>query len=141
MSNGSRTPDTPPRHGVTHPGTSPEHVTARRDQQRLIDIPTAAGVSAAGGQRTLCVDLPGYKVLHLCLAPGQRMPLHDHVGCHVTILGLTGTTSVTLDDRIFTVEPHQLLSFPGESLVSPGNDSDAACAALISLVERPATAA
>ncbi|HET8985901.1 MAG TPA: cupin domain-containing protein, partial [Trueperaceae bacterium] len=77
---------------------------------------------------------------HLCLKPGQRMPLHDHPGCNVTIVGLAGTATVLLDGASIDVAPHQLLSFPGESKVSPGNTSAADCAVLITLAERPVSA-
>lgn len=106
--------------------------------RNLVDLVEKFATDPDRAHRELVVNLPGFKVLHLCLKPGQRMPLHDHPGCHVTITGLSGTASVLLDGVATSVAPQQLLSFQGESQVSPGNDSEADCAVLITLVERPA---
>lgn len=104
--------------------------------RHLVDLVEKFAIDPDAAHRELVVNQPGFKVLHLCLKPGQRMPLHRHPGCHVTITGLSGTATVMLDGVAATVAPHQLLSFDGESQVSPGNDSDGNCAVLITLVDR-----
>lgn len=105
---------------------------------QLVDLSARFVTDPDSARRELVVNLPGFKVLLLSLKPGQRMPLHDHPGCHVTIQGVAGTATVTLDGAAVPVAPLQLLSFPGESQVSPGNESSGDCAVLISLVERTA---
>jgi quercetin dioxygenase-like cupin family protein len=103
----------------------------------IVDLASKLVTDPDRARRELLVNLPGFKVLHLSLKPGQRMPLHDHPGCTVTIMGLAGTATVTLDGSDIEVAPQHLLSFPGESQVSPGNASADDCAVLITLAERP----
>lgn len=103
----------------------------------LVDLAAKFVTDPERAHRELVVNLPGFKVVHVALKPGQRMPLHDHPGCHVTITGLVGTATVMLDGTAIEVAPHQLLSFLGESQVSPGNDGERDCAVLITLAERP----
>jgi len=91
--------------------------------------------------RRAVVQRPGLQVLHLPLAPGQGVPPHRHPGCEVLLQGLTGVTTVQLEEDTLTLLPQQLLSFLGDLEVSPRNDSDAPSALLITLVsgrkERP----
>lgn len=107
------------------------------DTHTLHDLADMFITSPDGPNRTLVQGSPGFKVLHLSLRPGQRMPVHDHAGCYVTIQALTGTATVRLDGARIVVPAGQVLSFPGESRVSPGNDSAEDCAVLITLVDRP----
>lgn len=108
-------------------------------QHTLTDLAAKFVTDPAAGRRELLVNLPGFKVLHLSLRPGQSMPVHNHPNCHVTIQGLVGTATVQLDGEQVEVPARSLLSFPGESLVSPGNTGTEECAVLISLVDRPAS--
>ncbi len=85
--------------------------------------------------RKLLVQQPKLKVLHLTLAPGQALPLHKHPGCYVLLQGLTGTTTVQLEQEVTTLSPRHLLGFSGETRVSIRNGSDAPSALLITLAE------
>lgn len=103
---------------------------------RVVDLGKAAPASPDSVRPEVVVDLPGFKVMHLALVGGRRMPVHDHADCDVTIQCLYGTASVLLDGATVSLAPGQLLSFPGESRVSPGNDGQADCGMLITLVSR-----
>lgn len=102
----------------------------------LIDLSEGAQPDPGSVRPRIVVDKAGFKVLRLALLPGQRMPTHDHVGCHVTIQCLAGTAHVELDGESVTMTPGKLLRFDGESRVSPGNGGSTECAMLISLVAR-----
>lgn len=104
---------------------------------QLHDLAPLFTTSPDGPQRSLVVASPGFTVLHLCLRPGQRMPEHDHIGSYVTIQTLAGTATVVLDQVPVAVPAGHLLSFMGESRVSPGNEGPEDCAVLITLVDRP----
>jgi hypothetical protein len=86
--------------------------------------------------RQVLVQQPGVKVVHLTLAAGQVLPPHKHPGCYVLLQGLSGTTTVQLEEGA-TLPPQHLLCFFGERLVSLRNDSDGPSALLVTLVERP----
>lgn len=83
--------------------------------------------------RKLLVQQPNLKVLHLTLAPGQALPLHNHPGYYVLLQGLTGTTTVQLEQDETTLAPQHLIGFSGETHVSIRNGSDAPSALLITL--------
>jgi len=85
-------------------------------------------------KRQLLVKEPGLTMLHLTLAPGQAMPVHNHPGCHVTIQGLVGEATVWLDGEEQPLPAHELVFFSGERMVSPRNASAAPAAVLITLV-------
>lgn len=107
------------------------------DTHSVQDLSPLFVTAPDGPNRSLVVASPGFKVLHLSLRPGQRMPVHDHVGCYVTIQALAGTATVQLDGEPITLPAGSHLNFAGESQVSPGNDSSEDCAVLITLVDRP----
>ena len=110
----------------------------RHDAHTLQDLAPLFRTTPDAPNRALLIGSPGFKVLHLCLCPGQSMPEHDHIGCYVTIQTLAGTATVVLDGRRVEVPAGSLLSFDGESRVSPGNAGPDDCAVLITLVDRPA---
>ncbi|HEX7021363.1 MAG TPA: cupin domain-containing protein [Trueperaceae bacterium] len=87
--------------------------------------------------RTMVVRQPGLQVLHLSLAPGQSLPLHNHPGYHVVLQALQGTLTVQLEDHESTLEPGQLLHFAGELHVSPRNNQPTPAAMLITLAKNP----
>lgn len=86
--------------------------------------------------RATALQRSGLYVLHLSLAPGQRVPLHRHPGHHVLLQGLSGKTTVQLENEQVVLKPQHLLAFEGECAVSPHNDGDAPSAVLITLVRR-----
>ena len=91
--------------------------------------PTSAG-------KSFLVREPGLTQVLLTMAPGQGMPVHDHPGATVSILGLVGQATVYLEGVPNPVKERELISFPGEHQVSPRNDSDALAVVLITLAER-----
>lgn len=91
-------------------------------------------VNAERPNRTVLVQQPRLKVIHLTLAPGQALPPHKHPGCYVLLQGLSGTTTVQLEQDEVVLASRQLLGFSGEMQVSPRNDSAAPSALLITLV-------
>lgn len=91
----------------------------------------------SGPSRRLLVKEPGLTVLHLTMTPGQAMPVHNHPGCRVTIQGLVGEATVWLDGEEAPLRTHELVSFPGERMVSPRNTSGAPAAVLITLAAVP----
>lgn len=91
-------------------------------------------------KRVAVVRAPGLTVLHLALAPGQRVPLHRHPGHHVVLQGLSGLSTVQLDEEVLALGPQALLAFAGERAVSPYNDGDAPSALLITLARRSSEA-
>ncbi len=110
--------------------------TTRAYPPRVTDLNKAAPASPDSVRPEVVVELPGFKVLHLALVGGRWMPEHDHADCDVTIQCLYGTVSVRLDGATVRLAPGQLLSFAGESRVSPGNDGPADCGMLITLASR-----
>lgn len=102
------------------------------------DLSSCFALDDAGANRKLLVKAPGLTMLYLSMAPGQGMPVHSHPGCTVAIQGMLGEATVLLDDERHTLGPQELLSFSGERMVSPRNESSAAAAVLITLAVSPA---
>ena len=75
------------------------------------------------------------RLLHLALAPGQRVPEHRHPGCRVVVQGLEGSVTACLDGEPFALKPRSLIAFGGERLVLLANESAAPSAALVTLAE------
>lgn len=98
-----------------------------------LDLERYFEVSVDRPNRKVLVQQNGLKVVHLTLAPGQALPPHKHPGCYVLLQGLSGTTTVQLEQGKAILAPQQLLGFSGEKSVSPRNDSDAPSALLITL--------
>lgn len=115
----------------------PDSAPLTPDAGRLHDLTPLFTTTPDGPCRSLVVNSPGFTVLHLSFRPGQRMPEHDHVGSYVTIQTLAGAATVVLDHVPVTVPAGHILSFMGESRVSPGNEGPDDCAVLITLVNRP----
>lgn len=86
--------------------------------------------------RKVLAQLPGLKVMHLTLAPGQALPPHRHPGYHVLLQGLRGTVTVRLEEKA-SLAPQHLLYLSGDHLVSLRNDGDGPSALLITLVKHP----
>lgn len=104
----------------------------------LVDLHDSSAPDPTSTRPRLVLEESGYKVLRLVLLPGQRMPTHDHIGCHVSVQCLTGTAAVELDGETVLLAPGQMLCFAGESRVSPGNGGESECSMLITLVDRRA---
>lgn len=88
---------------------------------------------SSGPSKRFLVKEPGLTMLYLTMESGQGMPLHNHPGCSVTIQGMVGEATVFLDGVPHPLKENELVSFSGELMVSPRNDSTAAAAVLITL--------
>lgn len=77
----------------------------------------------------------GMTTLYLNMPPGKGMPVHDHVGCQVTLVCMQGQANVVLAGQPNTLNEGELLTFSGELMVEPRNDSQAPCGLLIMLAE------
>lgn len=77
----------------------------------------------------------GHKTLYLYVPPGKGMPVHDHPGCQVTLIGMQGQASVVVNGVPHALHPGQLITFSGEHQVEPRNDSAEPCGMLITLTE------
>lgn len=97
------------------------------------DLAACFAPDPSSPSRRLLVKEPGLTVLHLTLAPGQAMPVHNHPGCNVVIQGLAGEATVWLDGEEQPLRAQELVRFSGERMVSPRNTSGAPAAVLITL--------
>lgn len=102
------------------------------------DLSTRLRLAETAANKQLLVKTPGLTILYLSIAPGQGMPLHNHPGCTVAIQGMIGQATVLLDDESHDLGPQELLSFSGNKMVSPRNESSSAAAVLITLSVEPA---
>jgi len=75
----------------------------------------------------------GMTTLYLNLPPSAGMPVHDHVGRQVTLVCMKGEANVVLAGEPTRLREGELLTFPGELLVEPRNDSAAPAGLLILL--------
>lgn len=103
----------------------------------LIRHDLAAGMTPGenGPGTRFLVQQPGLTQVLLAMAPGQGMPVHDHPGATVSIVGLVGQATVYLQGVLHPVGVHQLISFSGDNEVSPRNDSSELAVVLITLAE------
>ncbi len=85
--------------------------------------------------RRVLMQRPGLKVVHLTLAPGRALAPHRHPGCWVLLQGLSGSVTVQLEEDEVQLPPQHLLSFSGETSVSPRNGGGAPSALLVTLVK------
>lgn len=83
----------------------------------------------------------GMTTLYLNMPPGKGMPVHDHVGCQVTLVCMQGQANVVLAGEAHPLRAGELLTFSGELMVEPRNDSTAPCGLLILLAETAAAGA
>src|SRR5690606_5651194 len=95
----------------------------------------AAFAPGADARPNLLFKGGGMTTLYLNLPPGKGMPVHDHVGCQVTLVCMQGEANVVLAGEPNPLREGELLTFPGELLVEPRNDSAAPAGLLILLAE------
>lgn len=104
----------------------------------LLDLESCFSLADTAANKKLLVKTPQLTMLYVSMAPGQGMPVHNHPGCTVAIQGMVGEATVLLDGVRHVVGPQALLSFSGELMVSPRNESAAPAAVLITLAGGPA---
>lgn len=97
------------------------------------DLEACFSLDQQSANKTLLVKTAELTMIYLSMAPGQGMPVHNHPGCTVAIQGMLGEATVQLNGEAQRLAPGQLLSFPGEWMVSPRNESGASAAVLITL--------
>src|SRR5690606_34733061 len=97
------------------------------------DLKACFALDPDSASKTLLVKTSELTMIYLSMAPGQGMPVHNHPGCTVAIQGMLGEATVQLNGEAQRLAPGNLLSFPGEWMVSPRNDSESSAAVLITL--------
>ena len=97
------------------------------------DLEACFAIDEVAANKTLLVKTSELTMIYLSMAPGQGMPVHNHPGCTVAIQGMLGEATVQLNGEAQRLAPGQLLSFPGDCMVSPRNESAASAAVLITL--------
>ena len=101
------------------------------------DLAACFAPDPSGPSRRLLVKEPGLTMLHLTMAPGQAMPVHNRPGCNVAIQGLEGEATVWLDGEEHALRAQELVRFSGERMVSPRNTWGGPAAVLITLATLP----
>lgn len=99
------------------------------------DLNAAFAPGSTDAKPNLLFKGGGMTTLYLNLPPGKGMPVHDHVGCQVTIVCMRGEGNVVLMGEPNRLKEGELLTFSGELMVEPRNDSQAPCGLLIMLAE------
>lgn len=99
------------------------------------DLNAAFAPESTDAKPSLLFKGGGMTTLFLNLPPGKGMPVHDHVGCQVTIVCMRGEANVVLMGQPNPLKEGELLTFSGELMVEPRNDSQAPCGLLIMLAE------
>lgn len=79
------------------------------------DLAACFAPDPSGPSRRLLVKEPGLTMLHLTMAPGQAMPVHNHPGCNVAIQGLEGEATVWLDGEEHALRAQELVRFSGSA--------------------------
>ncbi|MFA5551760.1 MAG: cupin domain-containing protein [Trueperaceae bacterium] len=99
------------------------------------DLNAAYAPGSPDAKPSLLFKGGGMTTLYLNMPPGKGMPVHDHVGCQVTLVGMQGEANVVVAGQPHPLRQGELLTFSGAHLVEPRNDSDAPCGVLILLAE------
>ncbi len=99
----------------------------------LTDLTSCFATDDSGPNKRFLLKEPGLTMLYLTVTPGQAMPLHNHAGCHVAIQGMVGEATVLLAGEKHMLRPQEVLCFDGNQMVSPGNESTAPAAVLITI--------
>lgn len=80
------------------------------------------------------------RIIHLTLAPGQRLPPHRHPGREVILQALEGSVTLHLDEVGLELVAGQRTHLSGEVLLEPANDGKLPAAVLVTPVAgRPET--
>ncbi len=82
----------------------------------------AAFAPQADAKPALLFKGGGMTTLYLNLPPGKGMPVHDHLGCQVTVVCMKGEVNVVLEGAPNPLLEGELLTFSGELQVEPRND-------------------
>lgn len=105
------------------------------EQVNRFDLNEYFSPNGGDAKPNLLFKREGLKTLYLYVPPGMGMPVHDHPGCQVTLIGMQGQANVVVNGVSHPLLPGELITFSGEHRVEPRNDSTEPCGVLITLAQ------